>query len=318
MNKNNFIFPRIPEEFIETLRQQLQRQGNNYKFAHIAATVICPILEAIIVGVIVSLSTTEDDNTQLIVVLIIILLLIITLHGVVAWISFSTITPLSQFLLEFNEQSKTLADLERRYEEILLFSSAFTASLKALELSIITALSSLSQSPPLDQKTLLQKMLEPWNDSRAKIFNFQGGEYLHNFAIYLLDKEKNELVIEARICDDRIRRKDRSWFPGDGQVGSCFQQRRLLISGNLSDSPSTSDDNLRPEDPDYYKSFIGHPLRQNREVIGVLVITSSAEKQFIEAVHSPIIQAMAKAFEVGLSFTSMQDSSKAKEGRSDA
>ena len=97
------------------------------------------------------------------------------------------------------------------------------------------------------------------------------------------------------MCDDRIKRTDRSWILGEGHVGICFQTRRTIFEEDVSLTVTASEEYSREEDTFYYRSLVAQPIRVNgNEVAGVFIITSSEPEQFHEEVHVPIVRIIAQ------------------------
>lgn len=142
---------------------------------------------------------------------------------------------------------------------------------------------------------------------RAEIFSFQSEDF-YNFAVYLYDSDAENLQVAWRECDPRIQRQDRRWTPGNGHVGLCFVQKRVLFSNNVPESDELEQD--EPEDEEKYVSMVSIPIfwsddfpdnhsgssdaKHDAEPLGVFVVTSSATDQFDEELH--------KGFLLSLSF----------------
>lgn len=92
----------------------------------------------------------------------------------------------------------------------------------------------------------------------------------HVCSIYLFDSRSKELVLKATRglkpeAVDRIR-----MLPGEGLVGQCFSQDRVLRVGNARTSPGFKYFDNAGEEP--FNSFLCVPIRRGVVKIGVLVV----------------------------------------------
>lgn len=142
---------------------------------------------------------------------------------------------------------------------------------------------------------------------RAEIFRFQA-EDLYNFAVYLYNESEDVLRVAWRVCDSRIKPKNREWKPGEGHVGLCYTRKSEIFSNNVPESEELDRD--EPDDDEKYVSMVSIPIfrsgdfpnvhsgssgvNHNANPLGVFVVTSSAPNQFDEELH--------KSFLLSLSF----------------
>lgn len=300
----NFNLPYLSEELTRRLRQQFRNQSWLYKFTQVVVGGILPIIESIVVN-----QATDNNNSSSQYFWVILLLLGI-IHLSLLVLVLGIEIPLSQFLVEFDKQTRELEEAERELEEAEdvgsgqeFFLSTFQQALIAAQLSLLVILLKVEQSTD-KLETVLAEVLEPWNTNRTRIFWFDEGNALSSMAVYLWDSQANALVVKSRLCDDRIKRTDRSWIPGEGEVGKCFQLRRTIFEEDVSKIITASEAYTREEDEFYYRSLIAQPIRGNgNRVVGVFVFTSSEPEQFDEEIHVLIVRIITQLIGVVLTLT---------------
>jgi len=94
-----------------------------------------------------------------------------------------------------------------------------------------------------------------------------------------------------------IPRQDREWKPGFGHVGFCFIRQEAVLSHDVTDSEELADDQSESDD-EHYVSIAAAPISsltadEDSDPRGVLIITSSASRQFEKAIHRPFLIVLA-------------------------
>lgn len=135
-----------------------------------------------------------------------------------------------------------------------------------------------------DTKEFFMTILGYLSRHREILFDYKS-ESKFNIALYIYSEDKQQLVVNSRICDDRIIRKDRAWKPGFGHVGLTYLHKELKICPNIHESNELKISN--PSDGKNYCSFLSVPIlayqqgSDAQECLGVLVLTSALPNQFL-------------------------------------
>ncbi len=151
---------------------------------------------------------------------------------------------------------------------------------------------SISASNPF-----LRQCLDPFIYNREQVFGFKNSAK-YNISVYLYDSDLQHLAPFYRFVDDRISRSDRCWKPGNGHIGICFSQNRVIVSSDVSESPLISD-SMTETDMSNYQSMASVPIlthypsgKQNgssnsetTEQRGVFIVTSSEKNQLAGERH---------------------------------
>lgn len=290
MNNNN-----DSNNFLESLKKQLQGLTSAFIIFQILASVVLPICE----GILASIISNQDNFGAFHWTLI----LFAIIHLIIVFILLKNEKPLPQFFLEFEKQKKKISELENLSEIYNDYNETFMASLTATELSLIGINERIFDSKEqLDINTICKIILDPWITDRSSILNFVNGNSMYNIAVYTLNKESNLLELDFRKNDDRIQTKNRKWKPGVGHVGQCFSTEQTIFCRDIEDNiKTTNKESSRKEDKDYYRSIIAEPIKSDQQVIGVVVITSSQPEQFDDSIHTIIIRIIALLLETGYS-----------------
>ena len=250
----------------------------------IFATVILPLVEAILVN----LATSAPNPTPYTLCLV----LVGVLHLVFALaIIFEQPFP-HTVLDDIAASNDRLAESKSEASRLERWASAYDQAIYAANASLIR-IEDLVAEGVTDQKTIFEQVLQPWVAERSPIFFFDNGSALFSFAVYL-QGDDGWLDVVYRCNDDRLIARNRRWQPGDGHVGICFLRKQQLFMNvgeeGLVDALATTQP--RTEDSQYYRSMVATPLQIEQETKGVLIITSSFEGQFVEIIHGNIIDNM--------------------------
>lgn len=280
----NINLPFFNSDLTEQVKKDMRASGVVAKIIQVLVGVL-----AIPEGVIINLATGATSIAQN--RLYWVLGLIVVIHVFLIIATLISVTPLPQFIVEFDSIADRLKQAEAETKEYSRFTQTHISAVLATQMSL-SALDTRQQSPRKDITVPLEEILKPWTNARTEIFWFQSG--LYNFAVYLHDKDKDELTIAYRDCDSRIQKRNRIWLPGKGHVGVCYQQQKVYFSADVS---SVGNDNPirtgEDEDDKNYKAIISVPIFVNGTVKGVFIMTSSEAGQFIQQLHSPIAQVIA-------------------------
>lgn len=136
-----------------------------------------------------------------------------------------------------------------------------------------------------DMEAGLNRMLWHIVEQRTPLFGYKS-DSLYNFALYLYEKDSDELVIKWRSHDNRMSVSNRRWRPGFGHVGLAFIQGEAKICQDITASSELSDGATEESDKKKYRSFISVPIKDSLNVhdgkkpLGVLVFTSNHVGQF--------------------------------------
>ncbi|MCH5508864.1 GAF domain-containing protein [Pseudomonas syringae] len=164
--------------------------------------------------------------------------------------------------------------------------------LMTLELeSLVAAINEKDNSCPIDErwddwKKGLGSIMLHLAKHRVPLFGYTG-DSLYNIALYLHNKESDELFIMWRMHDDRLSTSDRRWKPGMGHVGLAFIQQEAKICHDIFQSTELANSSTNdPSDQHKYRSFLSIPITDSfgsdsgKRPLGVLVFTSSSAGQF--------------------------------------
>jgi hypothetical protein len=153
----------------------------------------------------------------------------------------------------------------------------YVAARKTID-SHLAFMQALRPIPGVTMKALAGEFLEILALNRAALFGFSEPD-LYNFAIYV--KEKNQLKVFAREAHEQIRKRNRPWKIGQGQVGLAAKGLITLVSPNLRHSGKWTA--KYRSDATNYVSAIAVPIIRATEptaVAGVFVVTSNKPDQF--------------------------------------
>lgn len=131
----------------------------------------------------------------------------------------------------------------------------------------------------------LGKILSPLVKYRAELFGYSSTA-MYNFALYLYNKEKDQLDLTWRCHDDRLITTGRSWKPGFGHVGLTYILDEIKICHDITKSTELSVSSSGLGDEAKYKSFLSMPIKDSARLsggnkpLGVLVFTSNMSNQF--------------------------------------
>lgn len=303
MEDNEHPFERIQRFFEkESQRTKWTRHG-----VRVCATVVFPIVLAVLLRMVL-----EDDASLWL--WSIFLLLIVTQIGfayltTIHWKGAPTYYDFEQLQRRHERGKKQIRErFERtaaRFDRTLQMQEALNYA--SAMLGKADALVSEDGNRNNDLEQAIALVLDLCVSFKAEIFGFRSID-LHNFAVYLYDDDEENLRVAWRECDPRIQRQDRRWAPGNGHVGLCFVQKRVLFSNNVPQSDELERDD--PADDKKYVSMVSIPIFRSgnfpnshtgssdvdhdAQPLGVFVVTSSAPNQFDKELH--------KSFLLSLSF----------------
>lgn len=163
--------------------------------------------------------------------------------------------------------------------------------------SLHMLISSVDLSDTEFLRNAVEIILEPFIHNREQVFGFKSCAR-HNISVYLYEPDSQHLAPYYRFVDDRISRSDRRWKPGNGHIGICFSQNRMIVSSDVSKSPLLSD-SMTVADMSNYQSMASIPIQSYRslgkkpassnpetaEPRGVFIVTSSEGNQLSAEAH---------------------------------
>ena len=282
-----FQLPNMDDRLAEALRHDLKSSGTILRIFQMIIGVMPAIGEGILINL--ATSTTGDRQTHLWFWLIGVLIL----HLILFWLSLSATTPLSRFLVEFDEIQRKLEIVSAQIDVYALFTETYNAAVIATQISL-SAIEVRRLDPRNKLESVLDEVLSPWVENRSQIFRFYDGEALFNIAVYEYSEQTRKLRVVWRKNDDRLKTRNRDWELGFGHIGVCFQREKTLFSDDVSeagsDNPITTD---VAEDKEQYKSMVSTPIWLDKERKGVCVITSSKPMQFDKEVHTRLMEVVA-------------------------
>lgn len=129
-------------------------------------------------------------------------------------------------------------------------------------------------------ETDLESILASFILQKNYVFNYKDDNVLHNMAVYLWNKTNQQLEAIWRVHHNNLttQGKGRPWKQGQGHVGLCFQDAKLIATPDL---PSTGLFEMSEQDRSQYRSAFSVPIfGENNNPVGVFVITSSELGQF--------------------------------------
>lgn len=99
----------------------------------------------------------------------------------------------------------------------------------------------------------------------------------------LIDLFNSLLIVRARLCDDRLKKRNRSWKSGFGHVGLTHLHKEIKICPDITKSSELNSDD--ESDNVNYRSFLSVPIMSpnttlEEQCLGVLVLTSADVNQF--------------------------------------
>ncbi|WP_409161594.1 GAF domain-containing protein [Pectobacterium sp. B2J-2] len=133
-----------------------------------------------------------------------------------------------------------------------------------------------------DTRAFFKTVLGFLSSKREVLFGYKS-ESKFNIALYLYDSSSDLLTVKARLCDDRLQKRNRSWKSGFGHVGLTHLHKEIKICPDITKSSELKSDD--DNDNINYRSFLSVPIMSPDktpadECIGVLVLTSADANQF--------------------------------------
>lgn len=259
-------------------------------FANTWMTLISPILIGLFISKLFSTNNqfTGSESTFVVIAIVI--------HIVLAVILFKSGARQSNSV----EIDNLIDELQALKQEVIpkaqsIFASSTTQQiviyLMTLEVDArIADMNSKSPDYPIPQRWKdweagLDAVLWHLVQYRTPLFDYQG-DSLYNMALYMYDKQDDDLFIVWRKHDDRLQTSSRRWKPGIGHVGLAFVQEEAKICHDILESTELGNSNSNPSDKAKYRSFLSLPITDSfgntdgRKPLGVLVFTSSSVGQF--------------------------------------
>lgn len=188
-----------------------------------------------------------------------------------------------KFKLEIIPKAKSIYEVSKTQQSVTY--------LMTLELeSIIDEVKERPEDYPFTQALKdwemgLNRILWHLVEHRTQLFAYKSDAF-YNFALYLYDRNSDELTIQWRSHDNRMTVSNRRWRPGFGHVGLAFIQSEAKICQDITTSSELSDGAIDDSDKKKYRSFISVPIKDSYNVLdgkkplGVLVFTSNHVGQF--------------------------------------
>lgn len=273
-------------DLAERMRKQLQGSGSIIKVCQFIVGGLLPIVE----GVLINLATGTEGGART--AYIATLIIIGLFHAVLLIILLSLETPLPQFLVQFDEQAKSVLQAQAEAETFKLYSTTFIEAITATQFSMVE-IENMKHTPEKELDIAFKRVLTYWIDRRTNIFWFHDGDALYNFAVYL-ESKPDLMTMKYRSHDSRMVTTNRSWKKNDGHVGKCFERKETIFLSlrngaldGVQDLIKTSQSRL--EDREYYNSMMATPIMIRGEAKGVFIITSSKSDQFVKELHTSIM-----------------------------
>jgi hypothetical protein len=121
---------------------------------------------------------------------------------------------------------------------------------------------------------------------RTQLFGFAENDR-YNMALFARDP-RNVYRAVARRSHAAIRRHDREWALGDGQVGTAAAMDEPLVTPDLTlSSMRTTDPALREQDETYYRSVVSVPLLVQGGKADLVFIVSTDRRGHFRAKRQP-------------------------------
>lgn len=310
-NQNNFYSDKIV--------------SNVLLFSNIWTTLVAPILIGIGISYIYGLSTNDSISWSIWLLIIIFALIHLSVSYLVHQNNskFTLYSEAISLKTEYDKNMKEvrdeLAKYKKAYRELSdLFSNQRT-TLYILAHVVDNAIGNINRLEA-EQCTLsieeydllvnkdLGSMIRPFILEREALFGYTSPS-LYNVALYSYDEKSDNLNVLIRDCDNRLRRRNRSWKPGHGHVGLAFLHKQIkicpdiILSNELAKDAGILGDNTR------YRSFISIPIlrcnddgdvNNGEQPFGVLVLTSAIAEQFNENRDLQFLSTVAKVFAIYL------------------
>ena len=203
-----------------------------------------------------------------------------------------TSSHLEATIVKYNDLANNFNNLkERSFSQVELYQTQkavihFTTLLIKDKLSIMAkkaqAKDLTTENVVDDVGIFFETVLGFLSSKREVLFGYKG-ESKFNIALYMYDTNSGSLKVRARLCDDRLTKRNRSWKSGFGHVGLTHLHKEIKICPDITKSSELSSDD--ENDNINYRSFLSVPVMSSDqaltdECIGVLVLTSADANQF--------------------------------------
>jgi len=201
--------------------------------------------------------------------------------------------------LDLNNNYKNTKESKDDYEEIV-------SVLYYMSIALSKFIEDHKSNTLLDNSVVesgVDNMLTALIDFRKSTFNFKTNAR-YNFAVYLYSESEDKLKKFFRQNDDRISVRNREWSPGVGHIGMCYSNKMTMICKDILKSTEllVVDD----DDKKNYRCLASTPIyykREDENVRGVFIVTSSEPNQFEPVVHSPILDIISSYLTIYFKFT---------------
>lgn len=164
---------------------------------------------------------------------------------------------------------RATAERERHRTEAVHAISGVTAN---LAIAVAAGVRSREQAVAL--------LLDAWVSYRHELLSFRG-EDRHNFVVYVRDGDVLRPV--HRKAHHAIPVHGRSWAVGQGHVGTCVAENRLMVSGDIRNTEAWVPAEARRTDRDHYVSAVSVPFSYGTptdDPEGALIVTSNRVDHF--------------------------------------
>jgi hypothetical protein len=161
---------------------------------------------------------------------------------------------------------------------------------------------------------MLDEVLSPLYNNGDSLFGFAISEKW-NICVYLFNAKTKMLepVWRRKSTSHPSVGLGRAWMPGEGHVGKAYLDRRPILTGNANDEAVAQLCRARPSklasyDESTYVSFASVPISaseaDDKDPVGVLVVTSDVEGRLAEESHTELLMHFAGTLSVIIELSS--------------
>lgn len=201
------------------------------------------------------------------------------------------------FFFEFLDLRNKHQDLMNSHDRAQATGTVVYVALRTLR-DFISVVNSTHVSISLDDlKVHFGKLLKTAVLNRDGVLGFSLRER-YSFTLYLYSDSDGLLKPFYSAKDDRVPSDERPWPRNKGPLSFCFQNQKCEFIPDMSQSRYVSFFTW-PTDIKNYRSLAFVPVFDvnsgggNKEVLGVLMVTSSEPGRFVDAIHEPIFESLA-------------------------
>lgn len=219
----------------------------------------------------------------------------------------------TRIVVAFNKLVKRLEDSGDAYHELRIqrdsYFSAVACASKSL--NVLRGILDARTGPVSadERQKQIKEILQPYIAERDTVFNFTNDTGTYTMAVFLYDEEMQKLRAIYSHKDPELEShgQRRDWSPHGSHVGLAYQQKKLLITGDVSALSSVLTESFSEKDVQIYRAMASVPVYCKNEVVGALSVTGNRPNQFSYDNASETFETIGRIISLYLSYTTIEE-----------